>query len=98
MRQHEILGREAAGMDLRIIEAGTYPEWRGEAERLIVAGEAILSDAETYGAHLDNHAHRQCPMWNRKYCGYSTPSGRTANTRPNERTREQQSERVEQPG
>ena len=53
MRQHEILGREAAGMDLRIIEAGTYPEWRGKAERLIAAGEAILSDTEIYGAHLD---------------------------------------------
>ena len=30
-----------------------YPDWRQEAERLTAAGEAILSDKETYGAHLD---------------------------------------------
>ena len=54
MKQHEILGREAVGKDLGITETGTYPEWREKADRLIVAGEAILSDAKTYGAHLDN--------------------------------------------
>ena len=30
-----------------------YPDWRQEAERLTLAGEAILSGKETYGAHLD---------------------------------------------
>ena len=30
-----------------------YPDWRQEAERLMAAGEAILSGMETYGAHLD---------------------------------------------
>ena len=30
-----------------------YPDWRQEAERLMAAGEAILSGKETYGAHLD---------------------------------------------
>ena len=30
-----------------------YPEWRQEAERLMAAGETILSGKETYSAHLD---------------------------------------------
>ena len=30
-----------------------YPDWRQEAERLMAAGEAILSGKETYSAHLD---------------------------------------------
>ena len=30
-----------------------YPDWRQEAERLMAAGEAILSSMETYGTHLD---------------------------------------------
>ena len=62
MRRHEILGREAVGMDLGITGAGSYPEWREETDRLIEAGEAILSDAKTYGAHLNNPAIGHAPV------------------------------------
>ena len=30
-----------------------YPDWRQEAERLMAAGETVLSGKGTYGAHLD---------------------------------------------
>ena len=30
-----------------------YPDWRQEAERLTAAGEAMLSNKETHGAHLN---------------------------------------------
>ena len=38
------------GIELTAVSA--YPDWRQEAERLMAAGEAILSDREMYGAHL----------------------------------------------
>ena len=53
MGEHGIIELAAAGMDLAITEVRTYPKWREEAGRLIAAGTAILSDTETYGAHLD---------------------------------------------
>ena len=53
MGEHEIIELAAAGMDLAITEVRTYPKWRGDAGRLIAEGTAILSDTETYGAHLD---------------------------------------------
>ena len=62
MRRHEILGHEAAGMDLGITGAGSYPAWRKETDRLIEAGEAILSDAKTYGAHLNSPAIGHAPV------------------------------------
>ena len=94
MRQHETLGREAAGMDLRIIEAGTYPEWRGEADRLIVAGEAILSDAETYGAHLDNPDIGNAPV-EQEILRLQHAIREDSEYAAERRTREQQSKRVE---
>ena len=39
------------GVEVAVVSA--YPDWRQEAERLTAAGEAILSDRETYGPHLD---------------------------------------------
>ena len=62
MRRHEILEREAVGMDLGITGAGSYLEWREETDHLIEAGEAMLSDAKTYGAHLDNPAIDHAPV------------------------------------
>ena len=62
MRRHEILEGEAVGMDLGITGAGSYPEWREETDRLIEVGEAILSDAKTYGAHLNNPAIGHAPV------------------------------------
>ena len=39
--------------EIEVAGISAYPDWRQEAERLTAAGEAILSDNETYGAHLD---------------------------------------------
>ena len=43
----------AADQEIELTSVPAYPEWRQEAERLMAAGEAILSGKETYGAHLD---------------------------------------------
>ena len=43
----------AAAQDIELTGVSAYPDWRQEAERLMAAGEAILSGKETYGAHLD---------------------------------------------
>ena len=43
----------AAAQDIELTGVSAYPEWRQEAERLMAAGEAILSGKETYRAHLD---------------------------------------------
>ena len=43
----------AADREIELTGVSAYPNWRQEAERLTAAGEAILSDKETYGAHLD---------------------------------------------
>ena len=43
----------AAAQDIELTGVSAYPEWRQEAERLMAAGEAILSGKETYSAHLD---------------------------------------------
>ena len=44
----------AESPDIPIAEVSDYPDWRQEAERLVAAGEAILSDKEAYGVHLDH--------------------------------------------
>ena len=44
----------ADNLDMPVAEAPDYADWRGEAERLTNAGKDILSDTETYGAHLAN--------------------------------------------
>ena len=43
----------AAAQDIELTGDSAFPDWRQEAERLMAAGEAILSSKETYGAHLD---------------------------------------------
>ena len=43
----------AADQETELTGVSAYPDWRQEAERLMAAGEAILSGKETYGAHLD---------------------------------------------
>ena len=43
----------AADQDIELTGVSAYPDWRQEAERLMAAGEAILSGKGTYGAHLD---------------------------------------------
>ena len=42
----------AAGQEIELTSVPAYPEWRQEAERLMAAGEAMLADKETHGAHL----------------------------------------------
>ena len=42
-----------ADQEFELTAVSAYPDWRHEAERLMAAGEAILSGKETYGAHLD---------------------------------------------
>ena len=42
----------AADQEIELTGVTAYPDWRQEAERLMAAGEAILSDREMYGAHL----------------------------------------------
>ena len=44
----------AESPDIPIAKVPDYPDWRQEAERLVAAGEAILSDKEAYGVHLDH--------------------------------------------
>ena len=43
----------AADRKIELTGVPAYPDWRQEAERLTAAGEAMLADKETYGAHLD---------------------------------------------
>ena len=43
----------AAAQDIELTGDSAYPDRRQEAERLMAAGEAILSGKETYGARLD---------------------------------------------
>ena len=43
----------AGNREIELTGVSAYPDWRQEAERLTAAGEAILSNKGTYGAHLD---------------------------------------------
>ena len=45
--------------ELELTGVPAYADWRQEAERITVAGEAILSGKETYGPHLDRHRGRR---------------------------------------
>ena len=54
METRHALRDAAAEADVAVAEAPKYRRWRREAERLMEDGEAILSDRETCGPHLDN--------------------------------------------
>ncbi len=43
----------AAVQEYELTGVSAYPDWRQEAERLMAAGEAILSSKGTYGTHLE---------------------------------------------
>ena len=47
------LQRDAGDKEIELTGVSAYPDLRQEAERLTAAGEAILSNEGTYGAHLD---------------------------------------------
>ena len=54
MGNHAALQSAAESLDIPIAEVPDHPDWRQEADRLVAAGEAILSDKEAYGVHLDH--------------------------------------------
>ena len=51
---HDSMESLAEELDMKVAGISDYPDWRRENDRLIAAGEAILSDMETHGPHLDN--------------------------------------------
>ena len=54
MGNHAVLQSAAESLGIPIAKVPDHPDWRQEAERLVAAGEAILSDKEAYGVHLDH--------------------------------------------
>ncbi len=54
MERHDALREAATDANAMVAELPNYRRWRRKAERLVDEGEAILSDRETYGPHLDN--------------------------------------------
>ena len=56
MDRRDALRDAAIDAGVAITEVADYPDWRLKTERLMGEGEAILSDPETYGPHLDNIA------------------------------------------
>ena len=54
MGNHAALQSAAESPDIPIAEVSDHSDWRQEADRLVAAGEDILSDKEAYGVHLDH--------------------------------------------
>ena len=54
IEEHDSMESLAEELDMKVAEISDYPDWRRENDRLTTAGEAILSDMETHGPHLDN--------------------------------------------
>ena len=54
MERHHALRNAATEANVAVAEAPKYRRWRRGAERLKEEGEAILSNRETCGPHLDN--------------------------------------------
>ena len=54
MDTHASLQRVADDLGVPIINVSDHLGWRQEADRLMATADAILSDDETYGVHLDN--------------------------------------------
>ena len=54
MDRRDSLEDTADNLDVPVVEAPEYPDWRREAEQLTTVGKSILSDTKTYGAHLAN--------------------------------------------
>ena len=54
MGNHAALQSAAESLDIPVAGVSDRPDWRQEADRLVVSGEAILSDKEAYGMHLDH--------------------------------------------
>ena len=54
IEEHDSMESLAEEFDMKVAEISDYSDWRRENDRLTTAGEAILSDMETHGPHLDN--------------------------------------------
>ena len=54
IEEHDSVESLAEELDMKVAEISDYPDWRRENDRLTAAGEAILSDMETHGPHLDS--------------------------------------------
>ena len=54
IEEHDSMESLAEELDMKVAGISDYPDWRRENDRLAVAGEAILSNMETHGPHLDN--------------------------------------------
>ena len=54
MDTHASFQRVADDLGVPIVQISDHLGWRQEADRLMATAEAILSDDETYGVHLDN--------------------------------------------
>ena len=54
MGTHASLQRVADSLVVPIVKVSDHLGWRQETYRLMAAAEAILTDGERYGAHLDN--------------------------------------------
>ena len=54
IEEHDSMEGLAEELDMKVAEISDYPDWRQENDRLAAAGEAILSDMETHGPHLDH--------------------------------------------
>ena len=54
IEEHDSMESLAEELDMKVAGISDYPDWRRENDRLAVAGEAILSDMETHGPHLDH--------------------------------------------
>ena len=52
----------AAHRENELTGVSAYPDWRQEAERLMAAGETVVSGKGTYGAHLDRLAEAKTHM------------------------------------
>ena len=52
----------AADRKIELTGVPAHPDWRQEAERLTAAGEAMLADKETHGAHLARIAEARTHM------------------------------------
>ena len=54
LEEHDAMKSRAEELNKETAQVSAYPEWREEAVRLTAAGDAVVSDEDTYGAHLDN--------------------------------------------
>ena len=54
IEEHDSMENLAEELDMKVANISDYPDWRRENDRLTAAGEAILSDMDAYGPHLDN--------------------------------------------